>query len=237
MTCTKQQVIRYIMIPSIIKLIVLFHFFIVNSYGQEIITHTCDSTLLTRTEYEKCQSDTAWAADIFIKTNYIIKFKTELLPKYRLVRRDLYIPATLQKSLQQLKILYNTVLDKKLSRFQTEMDRNQQYVQPKAYLSSLLSFQVFKFYPDIYAILLNEIHLEMIPTTTREDQRMYMKLFDRAIESIPVDLYKKLVKITNELNADYNKIMKQDVTKMFQGTIQEGCRRQCDIINFLLWSE
>ena len=61
----------YIMKPSILKLLILFNFFLVDTYGQEIVTNTCDSTSLTKKEYEKCKSDTAWATDIPIKTNYI----------------------------------------------------------------------------------------------------------------------------------------------------------------------
>ena len=223
--------------PLIVKLIILFNFFLVNTYGQEIAANTCDSTFLNKKEYEKCKSDNAWTSDILIKTNYIIKFKTSLLPKYRLIRRNLNIPATLQKSLEQLKIIYDTVLNKKLSLFQTEMDRNQKYVQPKAYLSSLLSLQILKFYPDIYAILLNDIHLQLMPKSTIEQQKMYMQLFDKAIESIPVELYQKLIKITSELNRDNNILLEQGVIKMFQGSIQESYRIQCDNLNFLLWAE
>ena len=223
--------------PPIFKLLFLFNFFLVDAYGQEIVANTCDSILLTKMEYEKCKSDTAWTADILLQTNYIIKFKTELLPKYRLLRRDLNIPPTLQKSLRQLKIIYDTVLNKKLSVFQTEMDRNQKFVQPKAYLSSLLSFQVLKFYPDIYAILLNDIHLQLTPKSSSEEQKLYLQLFDETVKSIPVDLYQKLLKITSQLSIDNNKLMKQGVTKLFQGSIQEDYRSQYDIINFLLWTE
>ncbi len=227
----------YITILPIFKILFLFNFFLVNTYGQGIVANTCDSTLLTKKEYEKCKSDTAWTADILIQTNYIIKFKTELLPKYRIIRRDLNIPPTLQKSLQQLEIIYDTVLNKKLSVFQTEMDRNQKFVQPKAYLASLLSFQVLKFYPDIYAILLNDIHLQLTPKSSSEEQKLYKQLFDETVKSIPVDLYQKLLKITNELSIDNNELMGQGVTKMFQGSIQEDYRSQYDIINFLLWTE
>ena len=223
--------------PQIFKLLFLFNFFFVDTYGQEIVANTCDSTFLTKKEYEKCKSDTAWTADILIKTNYIIEFKTAVLPKYRLIRRDLNIPLTLQKSLQQLKIIYDTVLIKKLSQFQTEMDRNQKYVQPKAYLSSLLSFQMLTFYPDIYAILLNDIHLQLKPKSTSEEQKLYKQLFDKTVKSISLDLYRKLIKITNKLSIDNNKLMEKGITKMFQGSIQEGYRNQCDIINFLLWTE
>jgi hypothetical protein len=222
---------------SIFKLLILFSFFLEESYGQEIASNTCDSTILTKKEYEKCMSDTAWTADIIIKTNYIIKFKTFLLPKYRLIRRDLNIPATLQKSLQQLKLIYDTVLSKKLSLFQIEMDRNQKYVQPKAYISSLLSFQVFKFYPDIYAILLNEIHLDLRPKSTSEEQYLYKQIFDNTLKSIPVELYQKLSKITNELSIDNSKLSLQGFPKLFHGLIPDNYRSQCDIINFLLWTE
>jgi len=225
--------------PSIIKLLILFNFFLVDTYGQEIVANTCDSTLLTKKEYEKCKIDSVFTVDIIIKTNYIIKFKTDLLPKYRLIRRELNIPDTLQKSLQQLKVIYDTVLNKKLSIFQTDMDRNQKYVQPRAYLASLLSLQVFKLYPDIYAILLNDIHLQLKPKTSREEQKMYKQLIDKTINSIPSDLYQKLLKVANELSADNNKLMDKIVIKMFQGSIQEGdeFRSQCNIIDFLLWTE
>lgn len=223
--------------PTIFKLLIFFNFFLVDTYGQEIAVNTCDSTVLTKEEYEKCKSDNAWTADILIKTNYIIKFKTSLLPKYRLLRRGLIIPPKLQKPLEQLKLVYDTILHKKTSLFQTEMDRNQGYVQPKSYISSLLSFQVLQFYPDVYAILLNEIHLDLAPKSTIGEQKLYKQFFDKSLEAIPTDLYQKLIKITNELSADNNKLMEQGFTKLFQGSIQEGYRSQCDIINFLLWSE
>jgi len=223
--------------PSIFKLFILFNLFILETSGQEIISNICDSKLLTKQEYEKCKSDSVWTADIINITNYIINFKTDLLPKYRLLRRELNIPTTLQESLQQLKIAYDTVLIKKLSIFQIEMDKNQKYVQPKAYLSSLLSFQIFKFYPDIYAILLNDIHLQLTPKTTSEQQKIYKLRFDETVNLIPNDLYQKLLKITNEFNTDNNKLIEKGVARLFQGSIQEVYRNQCDIINFLLWTE
>jgi hypothetical protein len=57
------------------------------------------------------------------------------------------------------------------------------------------------------------------------------------VKSIPAELYQKLIKITNELSIDNNNLMEQGVTKMFQGSFQEGYRSQSDIINFLLWTE
>ncbi len=164
--------------PTFLKLLILFNLFFVDCYGQKIIANTCDSTIMTKLEYEKCRRDTAWIADILINTNYIIDLKTRLLPKYRLIRENLIFTPALQQSLQQLKIIYDTVLNKKLLTFQADMDRYQQYVQPKAYLSSLLSFQVFRVFPDVYAILLNDIHLQLNPKTTGENQKIYQQHFD-----------------------------------------------------------
>jgi hypothetical protein len=226
-----------IMKPSIFKLFIVFNFFILDTNGQGIISNVCDSKLLTRQEYEKCKADSAWTADVINKTNYIINLKTDLLPKYRLLRRALKIPTILQASLQQLKITYDTVLNKKLFIFQTEMDRNQKYVQPKAYLSSLLSFQVLKFYPDIYAILLNNIHLHVTPQTTREQQKRYKQQFDKTLTLIPTDLYQELIKITNELNIDNNKLIENGAVRIFQGSIQDDYKSQSDVLNFLLWTE
>lgn len=223
--------------PSIFKLLILFNFFLVDTHGQEIATNTCDSILLTKQEYEKCNSDIVWTDDILIKTNYIINFKTSLLPRYRLIRKGLNIPTPLQNSLDQLKKIHDTILDEKLSLLQSEMDSSQNYVQPKAYLSSLLSFQIFKFYPDIHAILLNDIHLQLKPKTTVEEQKIYKQHFDNAMESIPTELYQMLIKITTELRADNNLLMEQGFNKMFQGSIQDEYRNRCDIINFLLWTE
>jgi hypothetical protein len=227
----------YIMRPLIFKLLFLLNFSLVDAYGQDIIANTCDSILLSKEEYEKCKSDTAWTADIAIKINYISILKTNLLPKYRLIRKRLKLSSSLQNSLQRLKIIYDTCLNKKLFSFQTEMDKNQKYVQPKSYLSSLLSFQVFKFYPDIHAILLNSIHLQLTPKTTTQELKSYKQHFDKIIKSIPADLYQELMKITTELSRDNAELMKQGFTSIFQGSIQEGYRNQCNIVNFLLWTE
>lgn len=228
---------HHFMKPSIFKLLILVNLFVVESNGQEIAANSCDSILLGKQEYDKCKLDSVFTADIIVQTNYIIKFKTSILPKCRLQRRDLNIPTPLQQSLTQLKIIYDSVLNKKLSRFQTDMNRNQKYVQPKAYISSLLSQQTFRFYPDIYAVLLNEIHLQLAPKTTREEFKMYKRVFDKTIKDIPFDLQEKLIKITSEINTENNKLMGQGVTKIFQGSIEEGYRKQCDVINFLLWRE
>lgn len=221
---------------SILKLLILFNLFLVDAHGQAIINNTCDSTLLTVKEYQKCMVDSVYSIDILNKTNYIINFKTDLLPKYRVIRKSLSLPPTLQQSLQNLKFVYDTVLDQKLSRITTDMDKNQYYVQPKAYLSALLSLQIFKFYPDIHAILLNDIHLHLQPKTTRKAQKAYKQYLEDTLNAIPKDLHQELVKITDELAADNSILMQQGVNQLFQGHTQDEYRQQCNIINFLLWT-
>jgi hypothetical protein len=224
-----------IMRPPVFRLLIFCNLFFADTYGQEIIGSTCDSIILSKQEYEKCKADTAWNGDIVIKTNYIIRFKTELLPKYRIIRKGLTIPVTLEKLVRQLSMTYDTVLNKKLAVFQTEMDRNQKYIQPKAYLSSVLSFQIFKFYPDVYAVLLNNIHLQLSPKTTAEELKSYKGLFDEIIKSIPADLYHHLVKVTNDMETEKSELNKKGFMPLFRGSIEEGYRSQCNIVNFLLW--
>lgn len=223
--------------PSIIKLFILFNLFIYDTNGQSISINKCDRNLLSIDEYEKCISDSVWTEDVIIRMNYIINLKTDLLPKYRLLRKQLNISTSLQEKLNHLKTTYDTVLNMKLIAFQNEMDRNQKYVQPKAYLSSLLSFEIFKFYPDVYAILLNEIHLQLKPKTLIEQQIRYKENFNQILLSIPVELKQQLLEITNKLNIDNNKICERGIIKLFQGSISDMYKSDCDIINFLLWTE
>ncbi|RYG21912.1 MAG: hypothetical protein EOO07_01360 [Chitinophagaceae bacterium] len=117
------------------------------------------------------------------------------------------------------------------------MDKNQKFVQPKAYLSSILSFQLFKLYPDVYAILLNDIHLQLIPKTTINQQKTYSQLFDETIKHIPVELHEKLVKITAEFIKDQNKLTEQKIPALFQGSLPEEYRSKCNCLNFLLWTD
>jgi hypothetical protein len=220
-----------------VRLLFFFSFFICKAYGQSLVANTCDSVLLTKQEYEKCKLDSVWMADIVVKVNYITNFKTFLLPKYRVIRKKQILPPTLQKSLQDLKVVYNSVLGKKLSVFEAQMDKGQKYVQPKAYLSSLLSLQIFKFYPDCHAILLNDIHLELMPKTTISEKEKYYQYFEKVLNLIPKELYKELITITSDFASDNTKLMKEGFSPLFQGSIQEGYRTKCNIVNFLLWTE
>jgi hypothetical protein len=220
-----------------IRLILIGSCFCTRSNAQKISPNVCDSLLLTKVEFEKCKQDTAWKADLIVKANYIVAFKTELLPKYRAIRKEMLLPKILQTKLGEIKKIYVDVLNKKLAVFELEMDKNQKYVQPNAYLSSLLSFQLFKFYPDVYAILLNKLHLNLKPKTTNEEMEHYNQLINQLAKSIPADLNLKLMNITSEFNKEYNKLTESKFIKLFQGQLQESEKRQYEIVNFLLWME
>lgn len=227
----------YIMRHSLILFILFFTILRVDLCGQSLVANSCDSTILTKEEFEKCLADTSWNADIVIATNYITNLKTDLLPKYRKLRKELMLSNELQNSLRQLKAAYDTVLNAKLSTFISEMDKNQKYVQPKAYLSSLLSLQTFKFYPDIYAILLNDIHLQLSPKTSISNLNIYIELVDKISKSIHPDLYKRLEVITSSFLADNDKLKKSGFSPLFQGTQSQEDKKKYQIINFLLWTE
>ncbi|WP_231426252.1 hypothetical protein [Pedobacter sp. Leaf250] len=221
----------------IFRLIIIFNLFFVHVYGQKISSNTCDSLLLTKVEYEKCKRDTFWKDDFLVKANYIINYKTQLLPKYRVLRREMKLSPMLQKSINQLKLVYDSVLNNKIWVLEKEMDRNQKYVQPKAYLSSILSLQFFKFYPDVHAILFNEIHLSLNPKTTMQKQVIFKKYFNEVLLAIPAETKDKLEDITSTLTKDKLKLNTNGMLFMFQDEIPEASRKQCDIINFLLWAE
>ena len=225
------------MIPfKICSLLILLTHIDVHSIGQTILPNTCDSTILTKEELRKCRLDSAWTTkDISIKVNYIAAFKTQLLPKYKSIRNSISVPQELLQQVRELKKVYDSVLDGKTDQYEKDMDKNQLYVQPKAYIHSLLSFQLFKFYPDVYAILLNGVHLELRPVTSQKE--LYKRMFDHLVESIPATLNEQLSKITIQMKADENKLPQEGVIRVLQGMIAEDYRRQCDIVNFLMWTE
>nr|WP_288837369.1 hypothetical protein [uncultured Flavobacterium sp.] len=190
---------------------------------------------LTKAEYEKCKSDSVWAADIVLKTNYISDFKTYLLPKYRAIRNDLSLPESLSSSLSRLKSVYDSVLNLKSTFFLSTIDSNQNYIRPKAYISSLLSLEVFKFYPDVFAILLNDIHIKLRPITSLEDLSKFNKMVSDVLNSIPMDLYQKLESTTLSFERENQFLMTGRFSSMFQGGLSVDERRKCRLVNFLLW--
>ena len=219
----------------IFRIIVVLTFVNSKTFGQNLTANLCDSLTLTKAEYEKCKSDSVWTADIVLKTNYISDFKTYLLPKYRAMRNNLSLPESLSASLARLKSVYDSVLTHKSAFFLSTIDSTQYYMRPKAYISSLLSLEVFKFYPDVYAILLNDIHVILRPKTSLEDLNKFKQMVIDVLNSIPIDLYQKLEATTLSFESENEILMTARFSSMFQGTLSVDERSKYRMVNFLLW--
>ncbi len=205
--------------------------------GQSLVANHCDSSILTKQEYEKCKGDTIYNKDIIARTNYIVFLKTELLTKYREQRKGLILPDVVKMDLKALKAIYDSTTNYKLQRITSEMDRNQKYVQPKAYIASLLALEPFKFYPDIYAILLNEIHLSLNPKTDLNHMKQVQALVDKIYSSLSTDMKDKVQQISLGLITERRAYTKGYFLDMFQGSIGDKERSKYNVINFLLWEE
>lgn len=225
------KMIRHLLFNTIVFFTVVSY-----SYGQSFTENSCDSNILTKEEYEKCIIDKALNADIFIAINYLTNQKTYLLPKYRKLRNELKLSNELQSLLLDLKTTYDSVLNTKLFIFLSELDKKQQFVQPKAYLRSLLSLQTFKFYPDVYAILINDIHLQLIPKTSISEINNYKERIEKIYKSIRPEIVQRLEIITKAYIADNDKLLKYGFAPLFQGTQSQEEIKKYQIINFLLWT-
>ena len=202
-----------------------------------LVSNTCDSTILTKQEYAKCTGDTIFTNDIIARTNYITFIKTELLPKYRVKRNSLQLPGNLKSQVKILKAVYDSTLKHKLQVMTAEMDRNQKYVQPKAYLSSLLTLETFRFYPDIYAILLNSIHVILKPESDYEKMKQVENMVDIILTSIPPEMKDSIQQLSFALAKERKAFTKDYTYDMFQGAVDEEKRMRYNCINFLLWTE
>lgn len=205
-------------------------------YAQGLQENTCNSKILSKQEFEKCKVDSIWNKDLIIATNYISQLKTALLPQYRTLRKNLAIPTPLQKSIQILKSNYDSTLNHKMNIYANDMDKNQKFVQPKAYLTSLLSLQTFRFYPDVYAILLDQIHLVLNPKTSLEKINYFNNLVENIYQSIPPTLFHDLELIISSFAIEMNKLKKEGFSPMFQGIQSEEELKKNRMVNFLLWS-
>ncbi len=222
------------------KIIIQFIVFILvmaESNAQIFNENTCDSLFLTKKEYEKCKVDAVYETDIINQTNYLISFTTQLLPKYRLIRQGLQYSKKVNTLVEKLRLVYDSVSDKKLLFFDKDMLKYQLSIQPKAYISSVLAFQSFKLYPNIYAILLNDIHIQLNPKTTKAQLKNYTEKVDEIIGSIPEDLYNKVLKITTELATENSLLIKGRVIPIFWGATLESDQMKYDIVNFLIWNK
>ena len=134
-----------------------------------------------------------------------------------------------------LKQLYDSTLTEKAKIFMRDMDRNQKYLSPLSYVNSLLAFETFRIYPDVYAILINPIHLELNPKTTTYQQDYFNRLVSKIYMLVTEWNDTSIVENAKPLTKEKRQFSKS--LDMFQGVIDEEERYAYDIINFLLWTE
>ena len=203
--------------------------------AQKFDRSICDSTIMTGAEFAKCKLDSVYDADIVIRVNYISFLKTQVLPYYRKSRLSISEPPELKEDLKLLKKIYDSSLAFKIDYYCMDMDRNQSYLQPKAYIASLLALETFKFYPDVYAILQNPIHLKLSPKTTYAHQNQYRQLIEKvhkAITSLDSPSLWELVQSLERKKSSF-----KTPSLLFQGLPSEEERSVYEVVNFLLWTE
>ncbi len=222
-------------IPMSIKLLIAFFafFFCQQASAQKLTSYSCDKSILSEEEYEKCVADSLWEKDLLIVSDYITFLQKKIFPEFRIKRKKITISAQLELDLASLRKIYDSTLDSKLSAIKKDMYRNQKFIQPNAYLSSLMSLEIFNFYPDINAILLNPIHLELNPKTELSELETIEKLVSKLLLSIPSDLYTKADSYSKALETKKNEYPHQ--IGMFKGDIDVAQREKLNILNFLLW--
>lgn len=196
-----------------------------------------DQNLLTKEEFEKCYKDSVWANDLIIRIEYISSLKTSLLPKYRRLRKQLKTTNEIDLKISKVKTLYDSVFVMKTNQYKNDSDKKSDFVKPKSYLSTVLSFELFKFYPDIYAILLNPIHLQLNPQTSIKDLNAFKKMIDELANEIPQKQYLEITEIVKKLRIEKQSLLNNRQLEPFQGIIKDEERLKYDVANFLIWKE
>lgn len=197
----------------------------------------CDQKILSKKEYEKCVKDSIWTNDLKIKIEYITSLKSSLLPKYRQLRKQIETSNDVDLKVSKIKTLYDSVFVMKTNQYKNDLDKKNDFVQPKSYLSSVLSFELFKFYPDIYAILLNPIHQQLNPKTNIKDLNEFKRLIDELVNNIPQKEYIEITQIVKKLRVEKQYLLNNKQLELFQGTINDEERLKYDVANFLIWKE
>lgn len=205
--------------------------------SQQININNCDKLVLSDSEYERCLSDTAWGSDITIRINYISFLKTEVLPPIRKERKKLFLQDTLRNLIIELKDTYDSIYMKRFFSYREQMDKNQKFIQPKAYLSSILSFEVFFLYPDIYAVIIND----PVANSNQSDYYLFVDRFYQkclhAYSLLNEDIMKNLLIQTTKLeNHLSSKIEFKNLT-IFKNPIQGELENKLAVINYLIWTE
>ena len=110
-------------------------------------------------------------------------------------------------------------------------------MQPKSYLSTVLSLELFQFYPDLYAILLNPIHINLTPKTDQSKITETELIVKEIINLLPETTLEELKKNVSDLKSDKIKIIQNHQIELFQGGDDLKDKLNYDIVNFLIWNE
>jgi hypothetical protein len=215
----------------------LIYFFLI--YAKLLFSQIspCDKKILNKIEFEKCVNDSIWHEDLKIKIEYISKLKTSILPKYRIKRKNLILSNEISNSIIKLKSLYDSTYIHKSKQFKIDFEKNSYYLQPKSYLSTVLSLELFQFYPDLYAILLNPIHINLTPKTDQSKITETELIVKEIINLLPETTLEELKKNVSDLKSDKIKIIQNHQIELFQGGDDLKDKLNYDIVNFLIWNE
>jgi len=203
--------------------------------AQELTSYPCDKNILTDEAYEKCLSDSALKLNVFAVTNYIALLQKKIFPGFRINRKSLNIPVEVESDLAILRNMYDSTLKFKTGVIKEDMYKNQKYVQPYAYISSYLALEIFNLYPDIYAILLNPIHLVLRPKTNPDSLKLIETYTSKIFSALPADLYSEVLLYSKDLELKRKEFSYNVV--MFQGELEAAQKDKLNVLNFLLWTK
>jgi hypothetical protein len=196
----------------------------------------CDTTILSKDEIRWCSLDSVYNSSIPALTKFYVSLKSSILPKYRLVRRKLSLSDSLKQQVLSAKKVYDSVFSAKFMRWIYDMDRNQKFVAPRAFMASEMAMLYYKFYPDVNAILLNDIHLNLNPKTSWHDQDSFKLMVDRIYQSIPHPMLSEIAKIVAERRKEIE-LAGLPLIPFSQSLATDEQKTKFDIVNFLIWME
>ncbi|MEJ7694663.1 hypothetical protein [Daejeonella sp.] len=196
----------------------------------------CDEKYLTAIELEKCQLDSVYVPDVQYKLNFIVSFKSNVLPKFRVIKRKLKLSEEVKSEINLLSRIYDSVLSVKSYRYEKDGDKNTLFIQPNSYLSTVLSMQIFKIYPDIYAVLLNPIHLQLNPKTSKPEIEDFENRVNQVYKKLSSEEILRLSNTVQNLKIERSLIPHAENAKLFQGQLDETAKLKYEIVNFLLWN-
>ena len=205
----------------------------------QFIDNNCDQKILNQKEYNKCIKDSIYKFDFAPRINYITSLTTQVLPKFREIRKKIVFGQNITEQIDNLKKIYDNEASKKVFVFQKDTYKNGMFVSPKSYVSTNLAFQNFIIYPDTFAILINQNNLLVNPKNTTKELDYFEKLINELFSKIPEKQKIEILKTVTELRIEKLKIQTDGPTEVLQGIgiLNEDERKKYDVIDFLIWND